>query len=250
MPSSPPGALRLGAHSLRRQVGRGVSIAVADSGAHPGHPHLGPLSDGVAITPAETVHADTTDRLGHGTAVTAAIQEKAPGARIHVVRLFHDQLATTAGALAAAIDWAGERGCRLVNLSLGTPHNFRAEDLAPAVRRARERGTLIIAALEHQGERWWPGSISGVLGVCLDWNLPRHSVRVGERAGRRIVYASGYPRPVPGVPPGRNLKGISFAVANATGMVALALEAHPKAKGRVATLAALTALAGGTDGSD
>jgi len=36
--------------------------------------------------------------------------------------------------------------------------------------------------------------------------------------------ASGYPRPVPGVPPARNLHGISFAVANMTGFVARACE--------------------------
>jgi hypothetical protein len=32
--------------------------------------------------------------------------------------------------------------------------------------------------------------------------------------------ASGYPRPIPGVPPERNLRGVSFAVANATGVIA------------------------------
>jgi hypothetical protein len=35
--------------------------------------------------------------------------------------------------------------------------------------------------------------------------------------------ASGYPRPIPGVPAERNLKGLSFAVANATGLLALHL---------------------------
>jgi hypothetical protein len=32
--------------------------------------------------------------------------------------------------------------------------------------------------------------------------------------------ASGYPRPIPGVPPERNLSGISFAVANVTDWLA------------------------------
>jgi hypothetical protein len=36
---------------------------------------------------------------------------------------------------------------------------------------------------------------------------------------------SGYPRPVPGVPPERNLKGISFAVANVTGLLAREMSA-------------------------
>jgi hypothetical protein len=47
--------------------------------------------------------------------------------------------------------------------------------------------------------------------------------------GRRVVAASGYPREIPGVPRELNLKGLSFAVANATGFAARALEARPGA---------------------
>lgn len=231
------------AEPLWSRTGRGVSIAVIDSGAHPGHPHLGPLAGGFAVTPSGREHDDLTDRLGHGTAVTAAIQEKAPGARVHVARVFHDELATSARTLAKAIGWAGERGCRLANLSLGTPRQSRIEQLQPAVERAARAGTLVIAAYSHEGQRQFPGSLPGALGVCLDWDLPRHEVRFGRRDGRRVLYASGYPRPIPGVPPTRNLNGISFAVANATGMIALALELFPQARDRATALAALEALA-------
>ena len=236
-------SVRMRAEPLWRRTGRGVAIAVIDSGAHPGHPHLGLLAGGIALTPDGREHDDLTDRLGHGTAVTAAIQEKAPGARVHVARVFHDELATSARTLAKAIDWAGERGCRLANLSLGTPRQSRLEQLQPAVERAARAGTLVIAAYSHEGERWLPGSLPGALGVCLDWDLPRHRVRIGRRDGRRVLYASGYPRPIPGVPPTRNLNGISFAVANATGMLALALELFPEARARADALAALEALA-------
>ena len=243
--AGPPVApsVRMRAEPLWSRTGRGVSIAVIDSGAHPGHPHLGLLAGGIAFTPDGREHDDLTDRLGHGTAVTAAIQEKAPGARVHVARVFHEELATSARTLAKAIDWAGERGCRLANLSLGTPRQSRIEQLQPAVERAARAGTLVIAAYSHEGRRQFPGSLPGALGVCLDWDLPRHRVRIGRRDGRRVLYASGYPRPIPGVPPTRNLNGISFAVANATGMVALALELFPDARARADALAALEALA-------
>lgn len=242
---APPGpaVVRMGAEPLRRRTGRGISIAVIDSGAHPNHPHLGLLAGGVAFSPDGCEHDDLTDRLGHGTAVTAAIQEKAPGAQVHVARVFHGELATSARTLAKAIDRAAERGCRLANLSLGTPRQRRIEVLQPAVERAARAGTLVIAAHSHEGERWLPGSLPDALGVCLDWDLPRDAVRIGRRDGRRVLYASGYPRPIPSVPPERNLNGISFAVANATGMVALALEPFPDARGRAAALAALEALA-------
>ena len=41
------------------------------------------------------------------------------------------------------------------------------------------------------------------------------------------VVTNSYPRPIPGVPPERNLNGISFAVANATGALAARLETNP-----------------------
>ena len=76
---------------------------------------------------------------------------------------------------------------------------------------------------------WLPGAIPGVLAVQLDWDCPRDEYRVIEADGRRVVAASGYPRDIPGVPRERNLKGLSFAVANVTGFVARALEAKPGA---------------------
>jgi len=55
----------------------------------------------------------------------------------------------------------------------------------------------------------------------VDWDLPRGSYDC--RKGNEF-YASGHPRPIPGVPKERNLRGISFAVANMTGFVVRACE--------------------------
>lgn len=224
---------------LRDRTGRGVSVAVLDSGFHPGHPHLLPIVGGVGLTIDGEHDDDLIDRLGHGTAVTAAIQEKAPEAEIHVVRIFHDALATSARTLAAAIDWASDNGCRLANLSLGTPHEMRIEELGPAIERAVERGTIVVSAYEHDGARWLPGTLPGALGVILDAECPRDAVRVESREGESVLVASGFPRPIPGVPLEKNLSGISFAVANATGMLTLALEDHPDARTSAAAFAAL-----------
>jgi hypothetical protein len=52
-------------------------------------------------------------------------------------------------------------------------------------------------------------------------SMPRDVCEFVDGAdGALILRASGYPRPIPGVPPERNLKGLSFAVANATGFLA------------------------------
>jgi hypothetical protein len=85
----------------------------------------------------------------------------------------------------------------------------------------------VVAAEEH-GVRWLPGTLDDVVSVRLDWSLSRDTcvVEAGPEGTSGIrVRASGLPRPVPGVSPERNLKGLSFAVANATGLLALAMEA-------------------------
>src|SRR5688572_3372383 len=64
-------------------TGRGVRIAVIDSGVFAAHPHVGGIAGGVSIALDGTEDSDFVDRLGHGTAVTAAIKEKAADAEIY-----------------------------------------------------------------------------------------------------------------------------------------------------------------------
>ena len=167
---------------------------------------------------------DYVDRLGHGTAVTAVIREKAPRADIFAIKVFDTELAATADALVAACDWAAGHGIDIVNMSLGTQNPGHERALAGAVARLHSIGAMIVAAGDQDGARWLPGALPKVLGVVLDWSLPRENVTLGQDAnGRLAVRASGFPRPIPGVPPEKNLKGLSFAVANATGVFAALL---------------------------
>ena len=133
------------------------------------------------------------------------------------------ELATTVATLVRAIDWASERGVRLINLSLGTPNEFREAELAPAVQRAVQRGSIIVSAYEHDDRLWYPGAMDGVVGVLMDADQERETVSPVDSNGRLLLGASGFPRPIPGVPLDRNLNGISFAVANATGVLARSL---------------------------
>jgi len=209
--------------------GRGVRIAVIDSGVHTAHPHIGGVSGGIAIGEDGRLGDDFVDRLGHGTAVAAAIHEKAPQAEIVALKVFWRTLSTDIITLVRAIDLAAERGAALINLSLGTGELRHRDVLQRAVERARSRGAIVVSAAENDGVEWLPGSLPAVLPVRLDWTCDRFAYRLVEYRGRRAIAASGYPREIPGVSPGRNLKGISFAVANATGFAARALEAVPGA---------------------
>ncbi len=202
-----------------------VRIAVIDSGVHASHPHVNGVAGGVSITPDGREEADYVDRLGHGTAVTAVIREKAPEAEIYSVKVFHDSLATRIESLVHALDWSARNGMHLINLSLGTDNPRHEAVLHAAVDRLAGQGIKLIAAYEDSGVRWLPGSIAGVLPVVLDWDCPREEYRTSLLAdGRTLYHASGFPRPIPGVAPERNLKGISFAVANVTGLIANATD--------------------------
>jgi subtilisin family serine protease len=211
--------------TLAGRTGRGVRIAVIDTGIHAAHPHVGGIAGGTAFTDDGTEHGDTLDRLGHGTAVAAAIREKAPDASLLAVKVFDRALRTTGTALAAAIRWAIAREVHVINLSLGTTNPDHAAPLAAVVTEAAAAGILIVAAAPQDGQPWLPGALPGVVGVEVDWTCPRDACRVAVQAdGYVTLRASGFPRPIADLPPERNLKGQSFAVANAAGLLALVVE--------------------------
>ena len=209
---------------LSEYTGRGVRIAVIDSGVHAAHPHVGGVEQGVGIRDDGLLDEDFVDRLGHGTAVTAAIREKSPDAGIIAVKVFWRSLSTDIGSLVRGIDEGRVRGASVINLSLGTSNVAHRSLLEEAVERASAQHVLIVGAIESDID-WMPGSLDGVIPVMLDWQCPRHQYRIVTHNGRTAIAASGYPREIPNLPPERNLKGISFAVANASGFIARACQA-------------------------
>ena len=178
-------------------------VAVIDSGVNSSHPHIARIDGGWPEN-------DFLDRLGHGTAVMAAIQEKAPDAEYFAVRIFDRELRTNIDTLLAAIEWSIENRMDIINLSLGTSNPAHAEKFAPFITRA-----IIVSPAGAL-----PGDLDGVIRVAQDPACPRDQYRLEAET----FYASSYPRPMPGVPPERNLNGVSFAVANMTGFVARACE--------------------------
>lgn len=211
------------------RTGRGIRVAVVDSGVASGHPHVGDVVDAVAVGPDDAGQSpDVMDRIGHGTAVAAAIREKAPGMDLLSVKVFHRSLATTAERLAEGIGRSVALGARVINLSLGTANVAHDALLRAAIAAAAREGAIVVSALESQGVRWWPGVLPEVTAVVADWEGARDALglRIGDD-GRIVLVASAYPRPIPGVPKERNLSGVSFAVANASGFLARLLEGEP-----------------------
>ena len=208
---------------------RGARVAVIDSGVHAAHPHVQGVAGGIGVTTDGGLDADYEDRLGHGTAVIAVIREKAPAADVLCIKVFDRELKTTADALVGALRWARLQQVHLVNLSLGTTNPTHEAALAEEVASACDAGILIVSAAPQADHRWLPGALTGVVAVESDFTMSRDvCVVTVTPEGRRMAAASGYPRPIPNVPVERNLKGVSFAVANVTGLLARAWPHWPQ----------------------
>jgi hypothetical protein len=204
-----------------------MKIAIIDSGIHPGHPHIGEIAGAVGMS-AEGETADAIDRLGHGTAVAAAIREKAPDAELYAVKVFDRRLRANIDVIVSALEWCRDREMDLVNLSLGTENPAHRERFLQVL----DERLLVVSpggAL--------PGSLPGVIGVGADPDCPRDAFRYHNG----MFYASPYPRPIPGVSVDRNLHGVSFAVANMTGLMAGALEHGSRSQIREILIARCTA---------
>jgi len=214
---------------LEERSGRGIRVAVIDSGIHAAHPHILGIAGGVSIADDGEPTGDTTDRIGHGTAVAAAIREKAVDVELYAVKIFGQTLSATGGRVARAIRLAADAGAQVINLSLGTKRQEHAALFTDALNDATVQGACLVAAEQSDGTSWLPGSLPGVIPVRLDWDCPRQGYRLLETAEGLRVLAAGYPRPIHGVPPEANLSGISFAVANVSGWVARVREARPGA---------------------
>jgi subtilisin family serine protease len=189
-----------------------MKIAIIDSGIHPGHPHVGDIAGGVEIT-LKGEGSDAIDRLGHGTAVAGAIREKVPDAELYAVKVFDRRLTVNIDVILRALEWCREHQMDIVNLSLGTENPAHRERFLAAMRD----DLLVVSAGNAL-----PGSLPGVIGVAPDPDCPRDAFRYHDG----MFYASPYPRPIPGVPVDRNLQGISFAVANMTGLIAQVMVAR------------------------
>jgi hypothetical protein len=200
-----------------------VKIAIIDSGIHPGHPHVGEIAGAVEIT-LDGEGPDGVDRLGHGTAVAGAIREKAPDAELYAVKVFDRRLTANIDVILRALEWCRVHEMDIVNLSLGTENPAHRDRFLEAL----SDDLLVVSAGSSM-----PGSLPGIIGVLPDPDCPRDVFRYHDG----MFHASPYPRPIPGVPVDRNLQGISFAVANMTGLIAGVLKASSRSAIREALIA-------------
>lgn len=191
--------------------GRGVRVALVDTGVNFKHPHIARAGTSVVVARSASVLEEAPDLLGdqvgHGTACAALLFYLAPEVELISVRVTDARPSTDAERLAQGIEVAGARGAELIAVPLGTPRASPA--LAGAVERASSGGALVVAAAP--GPEVYPAAFPGVLGVSH-----RDGVDVVFEAG--TWWAEGRARPVPGQD--RNFYGPSLAVARLAGALA------------------------------
>ncbi len=212
-------------------TGRGVTVALVDSGVNGGHPHVGgrlersvTVVGGDRLLVADDLKGDVS---GHGTACAGVIVQGAPEVRLHSVRVLDRQLETTHRRLAEAIRWCAGEEMDVVNLSLGTTSAEALDLLQAACRDATAAGCLLVAAAGPELERSYPAGFGDlVLGVDEDPDSGPWQCRV--RSGAAIpLTACGHPREMDQALLSRNFRGSSFAAARVSALAARQLEQRP-----------------------
>ena len=180
-----------GAGDLPKLSGRGVTVAVIDSGFDPAHQAL---KDRTLLT-MDFTGGDGVDRFGHGTHVAALIAGQtgrtadtrmyrgvAPGAYLLNLRVLGNDGSGAAADVIEAIDWAidhrDEYNIRVINLSLGAPvlQPYRDDPVCEAVERAAGAGILVVAAAGNMGQATDGRRILG--GIVSPGNSP-YAITVG-----------------------------------------------------------------------
>jgi serine protease len=129
-------------------TGRGVTVAVVDSGVDATNAFLGPRL--VAGHDFADGTGSTDDRYGHGTHVAGIVAQAAPDARIMPVKVLDSAGHSGISTIAAGVRWAADHGAEVINLSLDESGILAQIDkegsLNEAAAYANAKGAVVVAA--------------------------------------------------------------------------------------------------------
>ncbi|MFG2834392.1 S8 family serine peptidase [Streptomyces zaomyceticus] len=234
-------------------TGKGVKVAVLDTGADLAHPDLaGRVTESKSFIAGQEV----ADRNGHGTHVASTVggsgagsdgKEKgvAPGATLAVGKVLSDEGSGSESEIIAGMEWAAKDiDAKIVSMSLGSSEPSDGTDpMAQAVDTlTAETGALFVIAAGNSGA---PGSIGspGAADSALTVGavdsadeaayFTSQGPRYGDQALKPDLSAPGVDilaarsQLVPGSGLYTSMSGTSMATPHIAGVAALLAERHP-----------------------
>jgi subtilisin family serine protease len=221
---------------ISHSTGKGVEVAVIDSGVDASHPELqGKVKRACVVRESEPGKIrcddmppqDAHDSFGHGTAVAGIITAMAPDVEIISVKVLNEYNSCTGDILIQGIRWALDQNIRLINMSLATSKDRYIPAIFRLCERAYTQNTIVVASRRNFGPMGYPAMFSSVIGVDATDFKDQYALRFRPR--HLIEYdARGEKIKVPAPGGGHAMQsGSSFATPHVTGMVALLLEALP-----------------------
>jgi len=221
--------------ALRDGTGKGIKVAVLDSGVEAGSAALqgAQLADDLAVVEDDvslvTVDGGARDVFGHGTAVAGIIRQVAPEAQLGSFRVLGEQLRSRSAIIREAARQALERGYHILNCSFGCGREEHVLLFKDWVDEAYVRGAHVVAACNNYDfrRREWPSHFPSVIAVNLSpaplpttyYYWPGHLVEFGALGLNIEVYWLGGAR--------KKVSGSSFAAPHLAGLLARMLSRMP-----------------------
>ena len=217
--------------------GKGVQVAVIDSGIEYDHPALGDSVRGgvvfdfdeLAENKVRLVEEDQPQDLsGHGTACAGIIHSIAPEAEIYSVRVLGGDLRGRAVQCLAGLRWAIDNGMQVINLSLSTSRQEYYGPFHSLTDDAFFKNVILVSAVNNIPIPSYPSLYSSVISVAANFEQDPFK-----------YYYNPFP-PVEFGAPGIDVKvawlnrqylvstGNSFAAPHICGIAALIRAKHPE----------------------
>jgi subtilisin family serine protease len=229
-PVQPNGKYWHSAELHRISTGRGVRVALVDSGVDVQHPDLAQQVD----VRENFVSDGDPPPEPHGTAVAGIIAARsgnglgiagmAPDAKLMALRACWEVggqgARCSSFTVAKALNFAISHDARVINLSLAGPADRLLQTL---VETAAMRGATVVGASDAAQPGGFPASSPTVLAVGMQMQG-----RPGSRAKALLAPGADIPTCLPGARWGF-VSGVSYAVAHVSGLMALLAQLLPHA---------------------